>query len=293
MKTGAKSYAWISLDDEKVIKLDANSLVEVQKSGKNLTMYLASGNMFFNAKKPLKSGESFSIKTSTMTTGIRGTSGCVSVISARVTEIDLLTGKLEIVTEHPTLGIKKTAVLLAGQSATSLIDWEAMAASGEMAEIIIDALTAEDVCGSCAVEIAADPALLERIEAEAPQLLPSLIAALAETKLAADEAADEEKQKQIDNAANNQDFPEEVDPLFEEEAAAGGGGGGGGSTTPDEPEEQPTVVKVSGWEDGDDGTKGLQSQLADANAGLVDEIDLTNDVIVPAGEMWWSKLAMT
>jgi len=214
VKTGAKSYAWISLDDTKVAKLDANSQLEVQKSGKNLTLYLSSGNVFFNAKQPLKGGETFNIKTSTMTTGIRGTSGCVSVVSARVTEINLLTGKLEIVTEHPVLGQKKTAVLLAGQSATSMIDWEAMAVSGEMTEIIIEALTTDDVCGNCAIEIAADPALLERIEKEAPQLLPELIAALAEEKLAADEAADAEKQSGIDTAADAQEFPEDVDPYF-------------------------------------------------------------------------------
>ena len=70
IKTGAKSYAWISLDDTKVAKLDANSAMEVQKSGQKLTLYLSSGNLFFNVKDPLPKGENFHIKTSTMTTGI-------------------------------------------------------------------------------------------------------------------------------------------------------------------------------------------------------------------------------
>ena len=75
--------------------------MEVQKKGKSLTLYLSSGNMFFNVEDPLKSGETFSIKTSTMTTGIRGTSGCVRVINDRVTEVHLLTGQVEIYTENP------------------------------------------------------------------------------------------------------------------------------------------------------------------------------------------------
>ena len=33
IKTGAKSYAWISLDNTKAAKLDANSVASVQKSG--------------------------------------------------------------------------------------------------------------------------------------------------------------------------------------------------------------------------------------------------------------------
>ena len=47
IKTGAKSYAWISLDDTKAAKLDANSVASVQKSGQKLTLYLSSGNLFF------------------------------------------------------------------------------------------------------------------------------------------------------------------------------------------------------------------------------------------------------
>ena len=231
VKTGAKSYAWISLDDTKVAKLDANSSVEVQKSGKALTLYLSSGNLFFNVKKPLSGGETFNIKTSTMTTGIRGTSGCVRVINDRVTEIHLLTGQVQVYTEHPALGVSKTAVLQAGQKATSLIDWEAMQVSGEQAEIVIERLENHEVCGICSKEIAEDPALLERIEAEAPHLLPEKAAAEADERLAADEAKAEEKQKAIEEAVAEQTFPEDVDPYFEKEASSGGGGGGGGSSS--------------------------------------------------------------
>ncbi|MBQ7103355.1 MAG: FecR domain-containing protein, partial [Anaerotignum sp.] len=233
IKTGAKSYAWISLDDTKAAKLDANSVVSVQKSGQKLTLYLSSGNIFFNVKEKLSGGESFHIKTSTMTTGIRGTSGCVRVVNPRVTEIHLLTGEINVYTENPELHISKTAVLTAGQKATSLIAEEAVAATGEQADIIIETLTSHEVCGNCSVEIAADPELVERIEEEAPHLLPEKIADEAEDRLEADEEAAEEKQAAIEEAVNNQTLPEDVDPYFEKEEA-GGGGGGGSSASVDE-----------------------------------------------------------
>ncbi|MBQ5708950.1 MAG: FecR domain-containing protein, partial [Anaerotignum sp.] len=268
VKTGAKSYAWISLDDTKVAKLDANSVMEVQKKGKSLTLYLSSGNMFFNVKDPLKSGETFSIKTSTMTTGIRGTSGCVRVISDRVTEVHLLTGQVQIYTEHPALGVSKSAVLQAGQKATSLIDWEAQAVSGEMAEIVIEKLENHEVCGVCSKEIAEDPELLERIKEEAPHLLPEQAAAEADERLAADEAKAEEKQEDIDQAVDQQVFPEDVDPYFEEVPSTGSSSGGGSSAV------NPGAVRdVATWAD-------LLDAVNDYNAGEdITRINLKGSIV--------------
>ena len=131
----------------------------------------------------------------------------------------------------------------AGQKATSLIADEAMAAMGEQAGIIIEQLTHEEVCGNCSKEIAADPALVERIRQEAPHLLPEKAAAEADERLAADEKAAEEKQAAIDEKVAQQVFPEDVDPYFEEEQSSGGGGGGGGSSavTPS------SIVEVATW----------------------------------------------
>ena len=274
VKTGAKSYGWISLDDTKVAKLDANSGTEVQKSGQKLTLYLSSGNIFFNVKDPLKSGESFHIKTSTMTTGIRGTSGCVRVINDRVSEIHLLTGQVEVYVEDPLTGVTALATLKAGQKAKSMIADEAMAATGQQAGIIIESLDKDEVCGNCAEAIKADPELRERIKREAPHLLPDEIADHAGEKLAADEAAAEAKQDEIDEKVAAQEFPDEVDPYFEEKSGGGGGGGGsssGGSGGSDN--NNNTVVKeVDNWGD-------LADYIDRVNDGeKIDEIKLTQDI---------------
>lgn len=79
VSTSAASYAWISLDDDSLIKLDENSAVTVKQSRKKLEVQLDRGKVFFNVSKPLAADASLDIRTSNMSTGIRGTSGLVSV----------------------------------------------------------------------------------------------------------------------------------------------------------------------------------------------------------------------
>ena len=76
--TGSGSYAYISLDDSKAIKLDQNTTVSVKKSFFKLEVQLTSGELFFNVTAPLTSSESLQIRTSTMVTGIRGSSGWIT-----------------------------------------------------------------------------------------------------------------------------------------------------------------------------------------------------------------------
>ena len=151
---------------------------------------------------------------------------------------------------------------------------EAMAAMGEQAGIIIEQLTHEEVCGNCSKEIAADPALVERIRQEAPHLLPEKIAAEADERLAADEKAAEEKQAAIDEKVAQQVFPEEVDPYFEVKESSGGGGGGGGSAAID-----PAAIRnVATWAE-------LLQAIKDYNDGEnVQQINLTADIEAGAND---------
>lgn len=73
IETGAKSYAWINLDDTKLVKMDASSKVEVRKSGKQLEVFLHSGALCSDISQKLESDESMNIRTSTSIAGIRGT----------------------------------------------------------------------------------------------------------------------------------------------------------------------------------------------------------------------------
>lgn len=79
VSTEASGYAWISLDEDVVIKLDSSSKATVKQNGKKLEIQLDSGNLLFNVNKPLSEDTSLDIRTSSMSTGVRGTSGLVAV----------------------------------------------------------------------------------------------------------------------------------------------------------------------------------------------------------------------
>ena len=87
VSTQKASYAYISLDDAKAIKLDASSTSEVRQSGKNLEVTVLSGKMFFDVTEPLKANEQLTIRTSTMVTGVRDTCGWVEVVDRFTTRI--------------------------------------------------------------------------------------------------------------------------------------------------------------------------------------------------------------
>ena len=55
VETGTSSTAFVSLDDAKAIKLGSSGKVEIRKSGGQLEIYLAAGELFFNVSEKLKS----------------------------------------------------------------------------------------------------------------------------------------------------------------------------------------------------------------------------------------------
>ncbi len=86
VKTGVASYCYISLDDAKALKLDQNTKVKIEKSGKKIEINVKSGQLFFDVDKKLSGSESMNIKTSNLTTGVRGTSGTIRVVLEKVLE---------------------------------------------------------------------------------------------------------------------------------------------------------------------------------------------------------------
>lgn len=77
LSTGSDGLASVGLDDTKIITLQNDSRAEFTKQGKHLELNLTKGADFFNVTEKLQPDETFEIKTSTMTAGIRGTSGMV------------------------------------------------------------------------------------------------------------------------------------------------------------------------------------------------------------------------
>ncbi len=94
VKTADQSYGWIDLDDVKLTKLDEDSSVDINKSGKVLEIVLRGGAIFFNVTKPLEEDEELTIRSSTTVTAIRGTCGWVSVSDDDSVDVYIIEGKV-------------------------------------------------------------------------------------------------------------------------------------------------------------------------------------------------------
>lgn len=94
--TQTDSFAWIGLDDTKLVKMDEESDVGITKDGKELEIFVNSGSLLFNVTEPLADDESMDIRTSTMTCGIRGTCGWV-MADGGTSSLTLLDGTVECI----------------------------------------------------------------------------------------------------------------------------------------------------------------------------------------------------
>ena len=251
ISTEKASYAFISLDAAKAVKLDASSAGKVTQSGKKLEVTLTAGKLFFNVSQPVKSNESLNIRSSTMVTGVRGTSGWMEYVDRHTTRISLLEGSLSIISIDPQTNTQRTVSLTGGQTATIVFQGmdnplEGLPENATIQDLIesgiiqdehiiltgagltVEALQEEDVPGFVAVEVAKDPELQKKIE-ELTDLSVPVIIDKAEEQLAAEEAAANDKESAIQDAVDQLNV-EEVEPVFEGEEPAGETGGGGGGT---------------------------------------------------------------
>ena len=193
LTTAAKSYAYVTLDSTKVVKLDANTKVEVRKSGSKLELLVSAGKLFFNVKAPLSSSESLNIRTSTMVTGIRGTSGLVDVLDQETSAVSIYDGTVAVTTANAVAqGGFQTTTVAAGQTGTTL-----SVGNGSW-QTNLDDMTEDDIPGFVGVEIQKDPDLQQRIAGDT-DLHVDDISAGAQERLAADEAA---AQAQLDRIAD-------------------------------------------------------------------------------------------
>ena len=103
--TRAASYAWIDLDEVKLVKLDQNSEIAIEKEGKALNIEIKSGSLFFNVTEPLEDDETMNIRTSTMLVGIRGTRGWVEENNG-LSRVYILEGQVECSAGGQTVQVK-------------------------------------------------------------------------------------------------------------------------------------------------------------------------------------------
>lgn len=192
IETGPASYAYISLDKDKAVKLDAESLVTIQSAGKKLELEVNKGGMMFNVKAPLKADETMNIRTSTMVTGIRGTSGFVETRSSHSSSVSILEGTVSVEIRNPENGQAQTISVTGGQTAQAQAGAEA--GPGAFNRVTVSTLKEEQISGYVAVEIAKDNGLQEKIQTNSV-LNVQQIAASAQEKLDQDQQKAQEASK--------------------------------------------------------------------------------------------------
>ena len=117
LNTGNDGLASVGLDDTKIVTLQNDSRAEFLKNGKQLELKLTKGAVFFNVTEKLKDDETFEIKTSTMTAGIRGTSGIAfyDETEDNIESLIVTDGVVEVSATNKTTGYTKTVRVEAGK----------------------------------------------------------------------------------------------------------------------------------------------------------------------------------
>lgn len=131
METRNESFAWINLDSVKLAKMDEDSGIEIRRDGKQLEIFINTGNLYFNISEPLEDDEALDIRTSNMAVGIRGTCGWVEAMDASHMRVFILEGTVQCSVTDPE----------SGETAAEAVS------GGEMAELILN--SGED--GSCEI----------------------------------------------------------------------------------------------------------------------------------------------
>ena len=242
LETGTDSYAYVSLDSTKAVKLDASSRGEVSKSGKKLELKAVSGKLFFNVTAPVKEDESLNIRTSTMVTGVRGTAGWVEVVGRSVSRVHLLEGTLTVTAAEPSTGELRRTVITGGQTVTAAVNGASR--PGQQTSLTVAELREEDVPAFVAVELAKDPALQDKVEKNSPLSVEEIIRG-AEDRLREEQAAADAAERALRDQLGGGSGADQVFPDSRDDADSDDRDSGGSSDTPvTPPAPEPPVTEA-------------------------------------------------
>ena len=183
VETGEKSYATLSLDGSKAVRLDAGSKVELrQNDAKKLELFLEKGSLITDTGGKLPKDESCLIRTSTMVCGIRGTIVYVQAASPAESSVTMLESFATLSLRDRRSGALERSELHAGERADCL---------AEGAQLRFGSVSAQELPGFVQAFVAEEPGRAERIfESTGGALdLRDVTPEAAAERLAADEAA--------------------------------------------------------------------------------------------------------
>lgn len=163
LSTGEDGLASVGLDDYKIITLQNDSRAEFKKNKKQLELKLTKGAVFFNVTQKLRDDETFEIKTSTMTAGIRGTSGIVYYDTQDSNRESLMVtdGTVEVSATNPSDNVTRTVKVEGGKSVK--IYFCDNDDDHDSVEFVLNEITESDLSGFTLKWLADNNDLLKRI----------------------------------------------------------------------------------------------------------------------------------
>ena len=159
--TDVSSLVSVGLDETKIVTLDEESRAEFEKAGKDLELKLTRGKLFFNVMEKLDADASFSIRSSDMVVGIRGTSGVYTIDEYGRPALYLTDGEVEITAQNPVTKETKTIKISAGTRVS--VYFYSDRPIGQTVEFYEVEMTPDMIPGFAVDQICNDEELLKRV----------------------------------------------------------------------------------------------------------------------------------
>ncbi len=168
MQTGVDSLASVSLDDSKIVTLDASTRVAFAQESGRIVLNLTQGAIFLDVQEKLDENESLDIQTTTMTVGIRGT---LIALSCRpdangipATSLCVLEGTAQV-DYTDTSGARRQLPVPAGQR----LSVPAPEAADAGVSPVLTGLVSEDIAGFVAEQVLSSDTLIRRVTEGSPE----------------------------------------------------------------------------------------------------------------------------
>ena len=300
VETSAKSYAWINLDDTKLVKLDASTKVEIRKSGKKLEVLLKSGSMYGDVSKPLESDETLNIRTSTAIVGIRGTKFSVAQVKLEepapgetavaqwTTQVQVYEGAVDVTARRET---PETATVAAGRQLQVNPD------SGQTETFTHSELSSGHIAGYAAVELVKTPETLNDLNMDITQE--------AAQRLLEQNQRDAER-RQAETVKTGLETTADPNVVWSGGSTSAPSGGGGSTSNPDPIPTPDPVCAVIFNPNGGTGGGTVLTNTAGKLAGIVPTVersgyafvgwntvaDGSGDAIDPASHIFMADAAL-
>lgn len=161
LSTGVDGLASVGLDDTKIVTLENNSRVEFTKSRNMLELNLTQGGLYFEVTEHLSADETFDIRTSTMTVGIRGTSGYVFYDDDGRESLIITDGRVHVVAKNPDTGEVRETYVEGGYSVKVYL-YDETREEGSI-EFFLDQLEEDEIPAFPLRMLSENPELLARV----------------------------------------------------------------------------------------------------------------------------------